>query len=402
MRTARVVLAMLLIVSCARSADVTPVKGDAFKADIESITDKQIKYKVDDASVTKPLTDIQKIDFRIGGKAPVEKKYGMVELIDGSKLFCSKWLLKPKQAELTLLTGATIKVPTTAVANILFDASTSSLLNSWKSPVGKYKGKDMVFRLNKEKGTFTGLGFSATIQLNDEDGKEITAALTDSSDNIVTRKFKMEDISGLVFKRSIDPKAPPAKCKLISTGVDDVVVSSVTLTGGKLTVGTPAGASFEYPLAQVATLDFQKGRFDYLVEKEVKEGELKDVINVKGSQTLFDKKPVEIGGKKYYKGAKLLPGLTLEYNLKGEYQRFEGLAGFDGPLAKGVEFPVTLLIEGDNKELLTVKMTKDDKGKITPIALNIKDVQRLKITVKTENSINVATHIAVGDPRLYK
>ena len=60
-----------------------------------------------------------------------EGKYSDIELTDGSRLHCKEWTIKAKQVELKTLAGQEIKLPLSAVANILNDAQEEKYRKDW-------------------------------------------------------------------------------------------------------------------------------------------------------------------------------------------------------------------------------------------------------------------------------
>ena len=141
--------ALVLNATVVSAAEIFPVKGDSVKGDIVSVSDKDVVYKVGDKTVTRPIKEILKIDYRDTGKPATGTSYSMVELTDGSQLFVSKLLFKKKDLELTLLSGQAIKLPSSVVASILNEAESEANRRDWKSRVFRSRGKEGVAVKNK-------------------------------------------------------------------------------------------------------------------------------------------------------------------------------------------------------------------------------------------------------------
>ena len=104
-----------------------------------------------------------------------------------------------------------------------------------------------------------------------------------------------------------------------------------------------------------------------------------------------------MGGTTYPKGLALIPHVELTYDLKGEYREFEAVAGFDGDSGD----TAILTIEADGKELSKLSFTKGKKN-FQNVLLNIKDVQKLKITVESESLFDTALHLNLADAKVRK
>ena len=97
----------------------------------------------------------------------------------------------------------------------------------------------------------------------------------------------------------------------------------------------------------------------------------------------------------------------MEYDLKGDYREFHALAGIDQSVG-GVGGPVVLVIEGvidgQTKELykktFTRKEAKDKKDGV--IDLNIKDVQKLRIIVRSGDLFDNGKHLDLVNAKVQK
>ena len=60
------------------------------------------------------------------------------------------------------------------------------------------------------------------------------------------------------------------------------------------------------------------------------------------------------------------------------------------------------MFEGDGKELATETISSEDKERFKALTLNIKDVQKLKITVKSDDEFDTARHLDLADAKVSK
>jgi len=426
-RTARRVLLGLLILLLTaplfstQSAEIFPLKGDPSKGEIVSVSDKEVVFMQGDKKVTRSIREVLKIDYREVGKIPASTTYSLIELTDGSQLLASKWLLKKKTLEATLLAGPKLEIPVDTVANVLNNAHAEANRRDWKSRVFNARGKEAIVirrELKDDKGktlldkegkpVYAISSLEATLGEGNEEGTSITFAVT-IGDKIETRTRELTTLQGLLFKHALGPKATPVVCKLLDTMQDVVMVSSVTAKDeGGIAVTTPAGAKIEFSKDQLARLDYTKGKLDYLsdldpmkmvAKSNLDDGNDPDQWHVYKDSNL-NKGPLSLGGTAYPKGLALKPLTELTYNLKGDYREFEAVVGIDdNVLAAGAS---VLVVEGDDKELTRVTISSDDKKRHKTVVLNIKDVQKLKITVMADGEFDISRHLDLADAKVRK
>ena len=417
MRFLRALVALGLLVSVTRGGEVSLLKGDVLKGDVISVSDKEIVLKQGDKRVTKPIAEVVKIDFRDPGKPPTGKRFSQVRLTDGTTVLVSKWLLKNKVMELVLLAGPVVKVPLATVANVLNSAQDEKFRREWESRTFNTRGKEAIVILNKAGRPNN---IECTLGETDEKGESITVA-TVLRGKVVTAQRELSGLHGIIFKNSLDPKAAVPVCKLLDTIQDVVMVTGITPRDGGVIVTTPSKAQLDFSYEQIARLDYAKGKLDFLSDlepssREIKPnpfdtGEARDRWFVYKDANLSNKR-IRLGGVTYNKGLTLLPEVELTYDLKGEYREFSATVGIDEETR--AEGEVTLVIEGDNKELASIPIvyrtekTKTGEARKPPrpiklINLNIKDVQRLKVILKAKDELNgLSMSVSLGNAKVNK
>ena len=94
----------------------------------------------------------------------------------------------------------------------------------------------------------------------------------------------------------------------------------------------------------------------------------------------------------------------VEYDLDGEYRELQAMIGID-EIEEEVtadDGAVVLKIIGDGKELYSQKITRSDKERARPIAVNVQKVQKLKIIVTSDDLLDLGKHLALADARVSK
>jgi hypothetical protein len=397
-------LAFLLVVSAASGADLTVLKGDVIKGEVVGLTDKDVVLTQDGKRVTRPLADVLKIDFREPGKIAAGTAYAQVELTDGTLLNCSKWLVKRKEVELTLLAGPVLKVPLTSVSNVLTKAQVEANRSDWKTRVVSKRGHDVLVLLSKGRPA----NLPCTFDEGDATGESIRFAV-DLDGTVETQSRKLDTVHGLIFKHTLPPGAPPVSCRLLDGTQDVVMVSGVALKDGTFTVTTPVGARLEYKADAVARLDYSKGKLDYLSEMDWLSMKASSVHDDEGNGQRHvyrdtnlgspDPAPITLGGVTFNRGLTLRPEVELVYDLKGNYNEFSAVVGLDDrvPTAEGA---VELTIEGDGRELKSFTFSDKDERKFQPVKLNLKNVLKLRLVVRSKGKTDGMKHVALGDAKV--
>src|SRR5262249_8354345 len=173
----RTLLALLLCASAGWGADITTLKEGVLKGDVDSVDAKEVVFTDGDGKkVTKPLEDVLKIEFREPGKPPATPHH-LIELTDGSRLYCAKYLIKGKTVELALVAGPELKVPLGAVALVQNNLHVEKNRKYWASrPKGKRA--DSLVVTDPETGEIQSFSEGITLGAGDKDGTKIEYAIT--------------------------------------------------------------------------------------------------------------------------------------------------------------------------------------------------------------------------------
>ncbi len=405
----RTLLALVICASVVRAGELRTLKGEAVSGDLVSVDAREVVFTKGTQRIAMPAAEVLMVDLASPGKPPADARYSEVELIDGSVLRCSAVAIKGKEAELTLLlTGQKIKVPLASIANLLNEAQDPKYAKDWHDRLRERLRKkppptrDMLAILRS--GVPNPL--EGTLGEGSDDGATISFTLTSGRKSPVLQ----EKIHGLIFVRPHDPHQVPAVFKLIDSYQNLVQVSSVTTTETGLTVTTPAGAKLDYTFAQLARLDYSKGRLTYLSDmtptRLIKDDKDKEgIVFFEKDRTTYEGRfiPIKMDQVVYPKGLFIQATTEVEYDLGGDYREFKAMVGIDDYDTRVEDCPTTLVIEGDGKELLTMTVNPKDKERVRPVTLNIKDMQKLKILVRSGGGVStVARQITLADAKVSK
>ena len=173
---------------------------------------------------------------------------------------------------------------------------------------------------------------------------------------------------------------------------------------------TPAGAQIDFAQELLTRLDYTLDKVAFLSRMEpskVVQTSNFDFVDTYRRDKNLDNGPLRIYGESFTIGLALHAHTELEYDLKGDYREFHALAGIDQSVG-GVGGPVVLVIEGvidgETKELYKKTFTRENAKdkKDGAINLNIKDVQKLRIIVRTGDLFDNGKHLDLVNAKIQK
>lgn len=399
----RTMLALIVCASVLQAGDLRTLKGDVITGDLVSVDDKEVVISKGGQKVGTPIGEVLQVDLVAPTRIPGDAKYIEVELVDGSLLRCSGLGIKGKEAELTmLLTGQKVKVPLESIANLLAEAQLEKYRKDWQDRVRKKRSRDVLALVKDDVVN----ALEGTLGEGDEEGKSLGFTLSSGKKVPVA----LERIHGLIFWRQGNAVLPPVLFKLTDGYQNLVMVSAVATSDTGLSVTTPAGVKLDYTIAQLSKLDYSKGKLTYLSDmipvKLVKDDKDKEgIVFFEKDRTTYEGRfvPIRMKNVTYPKGLFIQATTEVEYDLGGDYREFKAVVGIDDYDTRGEDCPTTLVIEGDGKELLSVTVNPKNKERVQPVTLNIKDMQKLKILVKSGGGFStVARQVTLADAKVSK
>jgi hypothetical protein len=393
---------LLLVPSVAsRAGELKTLKGQTITGNLVSVNDKEIVLAVGDKMVTTPLEQVLILDLAPPAKIPADSNPAQVELVDGSTLLVKSFLIKKSELVYTPLVGGKENtIPLAVVASILRNAQDEKLRKQWVEMVSAKRDRD-IFAIYREEILQPLRG---TIGEGSEDGTKIEFTLTGSKEK---RELDLTRATGgLVFFRTVNPLAPPINLKLTDKDGNLLMVNALTSKDGTLEATTSSNVKFTIPLTQLAKLDYSKGKQTFLSDMQPSHKKLESASGERFAHLLLDKNlngtgPLRLKGDPFNKGLAMFSYTELEYPLKGDYLEFRAVAGIDDEVG-GADGSVHLLIEGDGKELLSLTFNRQDKVRAQPIALNIKDVNTLRIVVSDPDGKDIGKHLDLGNAQVTK
>jgi hypothetical protein len=289
-----------------------------------------------------------------------------------------------------------MKVPLETITHVYKDAQDPATVTWWKEQAAKKRTSDVLGVRNAAKALES---LNGTFGDADAEGKTIKFDL-DSAGN--PRDLKMERVAGILFLRRGAALPKETKCKLHDASGNLLMVAEVQSIPSGYRITTPVGATVDYTTESLARFDYSKGKLAFLSDLEPLNVAEKFALERFGhyrKDKNLDGGPLRLKNQAYGKGLSVPATTELEYNLGGDYREFRAVVGVDD-LVGGSESATTLRVEGDGKELLAVAISRKDGPR--PIALNVKDVQKLKIVVSSEGLIDLGKHLDLADAKVSK
>ena len=384
------------------AAEIRTLKGETLQGSLKSVGPDGITLETSGKEIRLPLTDLVSIDLKPGAALPKDA-FAMVELSDGSKVVAKSAQILGEEVSLALHQGSTIRIPVTATSWVLLKAQSPKDRLAWNEKLLKKRKRDVVAVLKKDADNPDGIlnMVEGTLGKGDPEGKTIEFAPAGANKAI---PVPQTNLFGLVYLRALDANARPVICKVIDMQQSEFLVSALSIDKQSMKLTTSTGTAFELPLDSIHKVDFSRGKLAYLSDMEPSRLVLtmdEDRISTFRKDTNLDGGPLKIQGTIYPKGLSMLATTEVEYDLKGEYREFHALTGFDD-LVGGIDDKVILEIDGDGKQLAKLELSRSDKLRVKPIHLAIKDVQRLRIVVRSPGALDFGRHIDLVNPQVSK
>ncbi len=405
MPVCRALLLLVLCGSLGAGAELRTLAGKTVSGELVGINAKEIVFKTSDGEVATPVAQVLDVELQQPGK-PANDPHSRVELTDGSVLLCGKVTIQGKDVTLALLAGGQeVKVPLRNIAHVMTDAQKEDVRKEWQQRfLGKRRTRDVIVVLRED--TLNPL--EGTIGDADDKGEKIDFELASGR----KVEFPLANAKGLIFQRGPDPNAKEIVCKFHDTQGNQMMVAEAGVSDKGFALTLSCGVKVEYARALAARLDYSKDKVVYLsrVEpaREPVQTSTEDRVEVfpkafpaPGRDRNLDGGPLRLAGTTYAAGLALHSYTELEYDLKGEYREFKAVVGVDDQVGSGSDGYTVLRIEGDNgQELKTVKVSRKDKPQ--PIVVDVRNVQRLKIVVKSDDLLDLGKHLNLADARVSK
>jgi hypothetical protein len=395
---------LLLIPLPVGAAEVQTLSGASHKGEVVSITEAEVRIRVD-SEIVIPTAEIVSVDLAPPGRPLPATPYLVVRLTDGTQLKCQAFGLVGKTATARLFSGVTVHFPAAAIHWLLCEAHDDKNRAEFDELLLKKSNQDQL-RLLSRDGQAINLfeGFVGEADANAE-----TVDFTPEAG--AKTRVSMSRIRGILFARKPEPGAPAGVCRLHDGFENAFVLHRIGTTSESFHLQSPAGLEFDLPRPLAQRFDFSLGKIAYLSDLDPVLLEETPILadlwkyrrdkNLEGEPLSLDhkvEKPSAKKGRKVYaKGLALHSRTVIDYEIKG-FNVFRCVLGIDdrvsGPAHAVVRF------EADGKPLFETPVT----GKEDPrdIELKITGVSRLRIIVDYGDDLDLGDHVILAEARVMK
>jgi hypothetical protein len=383
-RTCGLLCALLIITQSASADEVSSLNGKSVTGVLSSINASDIIIKTDAGPVTLPLSQVLLVKMRDTRPIDPAVKFTNVVLTDDTVLHCKSVAFQGKEVEMTLPSGAVLKVPLTSVASFVREAHNQPLVRKFEELVGRKSNRDRIVilkdgQLNTLEGT-----------LGDVKGQTIAF----KPENSPVADIQLERLHGIIFFRAAPVGAARAICKVNDIEGNTLTAVKLAYDGTSLKVTTTAGNELMLPQEVLANLDFNLGKLTFLSDlvpiKVVEKSGIGLVHSIK-RDTNLDGDPILLD-KSYAKGLSMHAYTDVEYNLGAKFKEFRGVLGVDPRTGDKSQPKVTIYCDDVVvfSDVLTAK-------KIQPLNLNVKGVRTLRIVVASKNILDLYDHVTLAE-----
>src|SRR5437763_1557119 len=113
--------------SVAGAEELKTLSGKNVAGTLKSIDGERIVFDTGSGPVETPLSQVLLLDLRQARALPADAKYYDVRLLDDTNILAKEIAYAPREVQLTLLSGAVVKVPLNSVVSVLKDAQESAI-----------------------------------------------------------------------------------------------------------------------------------------------------------------------------------------------------------------------------------------------------------------------------------
>jgi len=392
---------VLTSVICAGAVDVEvrTVGGETHTGSFIEVTAEEIAVQTADGPVRLATKSVMGVAPKGTTALTPESIGAWVQLVDGSSILAQQVTATRDRAQVTLVGGRILEIPTADVATVRFRQQSDEMAEEWTRIVGLELSGDVLIAIKGEA-----LNYYSGV-LGDIDEETVKFEL--DGDVLPVKRSK---VHGLVYRHPPGRQMPESLCHVIDAGGSIWSAAAVSVTGDTLTWTTPTGTEVARPLGDVLNLDFSRGKVLYLSDLAPETTQWTPYFSparippalasfyAPRQDRALEQGPLRLADVEYAKGLALHSRTQLVYRLPGRFSRFKAIAGIDDRVRPRGN--VRLVITGDGETLLEATVTGQDDP--LPIDLDLTGVRRLGILVDFGEQLDLSDHLDLCQARVSK
>jgi len=389
--------ALLLALSCCAASPsvvVKPTNGPQVTGALVKLDSRELVLTVNGAARRFPVASL--LSISTPGKLTTSVPKIRVTMLGNTLLLAREFSTKKTEAEVLLTDGRKVTVATRSINHVRWQL-TPQLDGAWKEILAsKRAGDSVVVRDGKSLDELEGV-------ITDIDAERVGFTFDGKR-----RRVPRNKLAGIVYFHPGDRALPAAICKVTDRSGSQWFVKSMTLKGEALFFDNVTGEKSQLAVNQIVKMDFSTGNLVYLSDLEPQSVQWRPYVENTASQNLslffkprkdkgFDGKKLTLGGQKFDKGFAVHSRTLMVFRMPGKFKNLTGLAGIHGKQGRG---HVTLVIRGDNKQLVKKDIAAGDRP--VPLNLNLTGIRRLTILVDFGKNLDVGDQLQLCEMRITK
>jgi hypothetical protein len=409
------VIAAVLSVS-AVDVNVELLAGSGASGSLMELSADNLVVQTADGPQTFELKSLLAITPTVKPIAPTTTAKVTVELVDGSRLLATSFVVTDGKALVGLLGGGEVEIRTRSIRSALLQPADqdAALEKQWQDILtAKASGDVLVVR--KSTKTIVGDEPKQLLALDYLEGilHNVTAETVQFDFDGSRVDVSRAKVEGVIYFHPVSRQLPEPLCSVTDTAGSQLRAKSVLLEDDQFKVTSTAGVEISLPLNRLRKLDFSGGKIVYLSDLVPDTVEWAPYVNSLATSAKlsrlyqprfdrsFDGGKLMLGDrqKEYERGLAIHSRTLLMYRLPGEFQHFLATVGIDSRVRSGGH--VQLVITGDGRRLFDGIITGKDPEPLE-LDLDVAGVRRLSILVDYGDELDIADHLNLCNARITK
>ncbi len=391
----------LVMLFCQTQPTLKLTDGSAISGTI--LSGETTRWVLQSGPVTKTFPMEQVLSLEFSAKPQIPVTYCEAILIDGTRILGKSYLIRGGNLEWVTPNLDQWVIPLGKVASLLRPGHDATAQTDWKSRLVRPRKRDVLAIVRKdpdhpEKSSISGL--EGTLGVGSSDGISIGFTPAGGKTEL---PVPQANLHGMLWLRGPDATLLAPLCRLEDTGGQILEIGKIrSASSNAIAITLVCGIDLDLPMERVLRLDFSRGKLAWLSDMDWLEGAVTgfdDRLDRVRRNTNPDGGGIKMGGVPFQRGLAMPSATSLSYALGGEYRELQALVGLDDAtgIADGL---VRLRVEGDGKTLAKVEISRSNRSKPEKLAVNLKDVQVLKLLVESTDLSPFGRHIILANPKI--
>jgi hypothetical protein len=406
----------ILLYTILLSAPPAPVEVQTLAG--ESIVGQLVELKQDSVTIASdekrreiPRAELSKVIFKSKSE-PASAPKAWVELIDGSMLPATSFLVQGDSAEAVLVGDQTVKLPVRLVRSVRLKQQNTEQAKEWNKIRAARTRSDLIaIRKNERIDYISGV-------LRDVSAEAVQFEL--DGDLI---PVKIQKVEGLVYHQAATTDLAPEIFRFTDDHGMLLAGASLTAEADRVRITTAAGVEIERSYDTLRQLDFSADKIVYLSDLNPHSVEwtpffeapqlsesLQAFYRPKMDRALTRGNSPDNNGKlqlmmdnegtiaNFDKGIAMHSRSSIRFDLPADARRFRALVGIDARVRQHGH--VRFVVRGDGQQLHSVEVGGTQLPR--ELSVDIVGVQQLELFVDFGDNLDVGDHLNLCNARLIK